>query len=57
MEGGDIKINASDIDFLVQEFELKKDIALAYLVEAKGILEVAVDLVTEAEGRNETKFA
>lgn len=56
MEGGDIKINASDIDFLVSEFELKKEIALEYLVEAKGILEVAVDKVTASEGRNETKF-
>lgn len=57
MESGDLKINASDIDFLVAEFELKKDVALAYLVEAKGVLEAAIDKVTASEGRNETKFA
>lgn len=57
--GGDIKINASDtrVDFLVNEFELKRDIALKYLVESKGNLEVAIDLVTDSEKINETKFA
>ena len=36
---GDIKINASDIDFLAAEFELKKEVAKSYLVQAKGDLE------------------
>jgi hypothetical protein len=29
---GDIKINASDIDFIASEFELRKDVAKTYLV-------------------------
>ena len=52
----EIKINASDIDFLAQEFELKKDAAKSYLLKAQGDLDAAIDLVTASPLENETKF-
>jgi hypothetical protein len=32
----EIKINTTDIEFLEQEFEIKRDVAKSILVEAKG---------------------
>ncbi len=52
----EIKINASDIDFLIAEFELKSEIAKSYMIKAKGDLDLAIDLVTTSTNDSETKY-
>ena len=42
---------------LTKEFDLKRDIAKKYLIQAKGNVSKAYDLITESEEIREYKFS